>query len=204
LNRDLPEAAYDDVDYMMWAYVERRTAGFSDAGGLRGQALRSRIEQRISQWHPDLQRRIAESDERTIELFNFRAAVRIRPWQSTNITLLGDAVHAMPPVGGIGGNVALAHASKLCRLLKEAADGRTPLLTALSAYEADMIKRGFAAVAQSRLYLQLAIFPSRIVRAVARTFFRSCGAFPFLRRAVFGAGSPRPAQKSGLFATGMW
>jgi 2-polyprenyl-6-methoxyphenol hydroxylase-like FAD-dependent oxidoreductase len=189
LNRDLPGADREDVDYIMWAYVARRSGDLSTADGLRGQALRDRVAQRISPWHPDLRRLIAESDEGTIEQFDFRAAVRIRPWQSTNITLLGDAVHAMPPVGGIGGNIALADASELCRSLKAAADGWTSLLKALSAYEADMIKRGFAAVDQSRLYLQLAIFPSRIVRAVARTFFRSCGAFPFLRRAVFGTGS---------------
>jgi 2-polyprenyl-6-methoxyphenol hydroxylase-like FAD-dependent oxidoreductase len=188
LNRDVPWADWEVVDYLMWAYVARRSAGFSDADGLHGRSLRDRVEQRSSRWHPALRRLIAESDESTIELFNFRAAVRIRPWQSTNVTLLGDAVHAMPPVGGIGGNVALADASKLCRSLQAAANGRTPLLTALNAYETDMIKRGFAAVGQSRLYLQLAIFPSRIVRAVARTFFRSCGALPFLRRAVFGTG----------------
>jgi 2-polyprenyl-6-methoxyphenol hydroxylase-like FAD-dependent oxidoreductase len=101
LNRDLPGADREDVDYIMWAYVARRSGDFSTADGLRGQALRDRVEQRISPWHPDLQRLIADSDEGTIEQFDFRAAVRIRPWQSTNITLLGDAVHAMPPVGGM-------------------------------------------------------------------------------------------------------
>jgi 2-polyprenyl-6-methoxyphenol hydroxylase-like FAD-dependent oxidoreductase len=181
----------EDVDYIMWAYVARRPTRPSDANDLHGESLRDWVAQRISGWHPFLQRLIAESEAHSVEVFDFRSATRIRPWDSTNITLLGDAVHAMPPVGGIGGNVALSDANALCDVLKSVADGKASLLPALGTYEADMITRGFAAVNQSRLYLQLAIFPSRLVRAVARAFFRSCGALPFLRRAVFG-GDGRP------------
>jgi len=188
-NADLAKTDGEDVDYIMWAYVSRRTPGLPDANDLHGTALRAWVERRVCGWHSSLQRLIAESDERSVEVFDFRSAARIRPWESTNVTLLGDAVHAMPPVGGIGGNVALSDASKLCEALRTVAAGRSSLLPALSAYEAEMIKRGFAAVEQSRLYLQLAIFPSRLGRAAARAFFWSCGALPFLRRAVFGTGS---------------
>ena len=41
----------------------------------------------------------------------------MKPWQTGNVTLLGDAVHNMPPVGGLGGNAALYDASRLCRAL---------------------------------------------------------------------------------------
>jgi hypothetical protein len=60
---------------------------------------------------------------------------------------------------------------------------------AICRYEAETIKQGFAAVAQSRLYLKLAICRSRIVRAIARAFFRVCGAVPLLRRSIFEDGS---------------
>jgi len=191
LSSDLAKADADEADYIMWAYVARKSidssADSSAMARLHGEALRSRVEQSVSHWHAGLRRLIAESDASSVQLFDFRAAARIRPWQSTNVTLVGDAAHAMPPVGGIGGNIALCDAAKLSRALKDVAEGKTPLVAALSSYEADMLKRGFAAVGQSRLYLQLAISPSRMLRAVARAFFRACGAAPSLRRAVFGS-----------------
>jgi 2-polyprenyl-6-methoxyphenol hydroxylase-like FAD-dependent oxidoreductase len=128
LSSDLAKADAEEADYIMWAYVARRriesSADSSAMAGLHGEALRGRVEQSISHWHADLRRLIAESDASSIQLFDFRAAARIRPWQSTNVTLLGDAVHAMPPVGGIGGNVALCDAARLSRALKEVAEGQ--------------------------------------------------------------------------------
>jgi 2-polyprenyl-6-methoxyphenol hydroxylase-like FAD-dependent oxidoreductase len=179
----------EDRDYLMWAFVAHRSIYPAGVDELHGQALRDLVIWRMSGWHPALRRLVAESNENTIDLFQFRAAARVRPWPSANVTLLGDAIHAMPPVGGIGGNIALCDASRLCGALDRVAKGNALVATALSAYEADMIKRGFAAVAQSRLYLQLAIFPSRLLRAIARTFFRLCGTFPPLRRAIFNEAS---------------
>lgn len=91
----------------------------------------------------------------------------------------------MPPVGGLGRNAALADASSLHRARVTISEGRVPLETALREYEAQMLRRGFATVAQARLYLRLAIFP-RSVRAGARGFLWTCGRLPARRRVVFG------------------
>jgi 2-polyprenyl-6-methoxyphenol hydroxylase-like FAD-dependent oxidoreductase len=99
---------------------------------------------------------------------------------------MGDAIHAMPPVGGMGGNMALCDASRLCDALQAAARGEAGLAEALGAYEDEMLTRGFGAVREARLYLRLAISRSRLLRMTARTFFRACGSIPPLRRAVFG------------------
>ena len=101
---------------------------------------------------------------------------------------MGDAIHAMPPVGGMGGNMALCDASRLCGALRAAARGEAGLPEALGVYEDEMLARGFGAVREARLYLRLAIDPSRLLRSAARIFFRGCGAIPPLRRAVFGGG----------------
>jgi 2-polyprenyl-6-methoxyphenol hydroxylase-like FAD-dependent oxidoreductase len=174
-----------DYDYVMWAFVAHRRAYPKDLGQARGKALRDYVEQRMSGWHPDLRRMVRETDPDTVELFDFTAAKRMKPWQTGNVTLLGDAVHNMPPVGGLGGNAALYDASRLCRALTAVDRGERELEPALREYEADMIENGFSSVRESLLYLWLAILPSRIVRGVARSFFRLCGAIPPLKRAVF-------------------
>lgn len=175
----------DDPDYLMWAFVTRKVGAAAGAKPT-GAALCSLVLERVADWSQDLKRLIAETPTNTIECFEFRAAERVRPWTAGAVTLLGDAIHAMPPVGGLGGNAALADARSLCAALQKAASGAKTLKLALGGYEREMLERGFAMVDQSRLYLQLAIFPSRLVRAAARTFFRACGASPTLKRLVFG------------------
>ena len=100
------------------------------------------------------------------------------------MTLLGDAIHYMPPVGGMGGNTALQDAQRLCAALA-AADGAGPLATALRDYQAEMLDRGVKTVRGVRLYTRMAISRSRLLRTTARAFFRLCGAVGPLRRAVF-------------------
>ncbi|WP_166877521.1 FAD-dependent monooxygenase [Enterobacter sp. Ap-1006] len=64
-------------------------------------------------------------------------------WQPGNVTLLGDAVHAMSPAGGIGANTALRDAADLATALH----GKG--LSGLAEYERLMLARGKAAVADS-------------------------------------------------------
>lgn len=62
------------------------------------------------------------------------------------MTLLGDAVHAMPPTGGVGANTALQDAATLSGELIAAARGDTDVIAALAAYEQVMLPRGFDVV----------------------------------------------------------
>jgi 2-polyprenyl-6-methoxyphenol hydroxylase-like FAD-dependent oxidoreductase len=173
-------------DYVMWAFVaNRHTFPAGRAGRVEQRLLQSQIEQRMTRWHPTLRRIIADTDASTVQAFNFAASATIKPWASTNVTLLGDALHYMPPVGGMGGNAALHDASLLCRALQTVANGEASLLPALHACEAEMIAHGFGAVRASLMYTKLAISRFRPLRTMARTFFRVCGAVPPLRRAIF-------------------
>jgi 2-polyprenyl-6-methoxyphenol hydroxylase-like FAD-dependent oxidoreductase len=60
------------------------------------------------------------------------------------VTLLGDAVHSMPPTGGIGANTALRDAQLLTSNLARAVAGDWRLLDAVAEYEAQMRDYGFA------------------------------------------------------------
>ncbi|MEQ4724421.1 NAD(P)/FAD-dependent oxidoreductase [Nonomuraea sp. B19D2] len=189
LDPDLLTQDAKDDDYVMWAYVAHRRALPANlldtpAGG-RGQRLRELVTSRLIDWHPGLRELIAQTPADTVERFDFATAEPVKPWPTTNVTVLGDAIHSMPPVGGLGGNAALYDADALRRALIAVSQGEADLLPAIAEYERAMLKNGFAAVRAATMYLRLATLPNRAVRIIARTFFRLCGVLPPLRRAIF-------------------
>ncbi|MDQ2790790.1 MAG: FAD-dependent monooxygenase [Actinomycetota bacterium] len=54
------------------------------------------------------------------------------------MTLVGDAIHSISPVGGLGGNAALRDANLLCATLTAVRDGQAPLVPALHRYEVEL------------------------------------------------------------------
>jgi 2-polyprenyl-6-methoxyphenol hydroxylase-like FAD-dependent oxidoreductase len=169
--------------YMLWAFIAPADAYPPDAGSLDGRALQRFVGQMISAWHPDLRRLVAESDPGSMSFNPFKTMAPVAPWASTNVTLLGDAIHNMPPVGGLGGNMALRDASLLARKLMAVQCSELPLLSAIQEYEAEMRVYGFAAVNAVLENTQLATSGNRIAREIGKTWFRLCNAMPPLKRA---------------------
>ena len=66
-----------------------------------------------------------------------------------NVTLLGDAIHAMTPTLGRGANIAMRDGALLGRHLEEVVHGRRTLPEALGEYEAEMTRYGFDVVRKS-------------------------------------------------------
>jgi 2-polyprenyl-6-methoxyphenol hydroxylase-like FAD-dependent oxidoreductase len=116
--------------------------------------LRALALQRIDAWHPTLRRMVAASDLGTMLLTPIRSAAPLEAWSTTNVTLLGDAIHSMPPTGGIGANTALRDAALLTTKLASVAGGERRLLPSIADYEAEMRDYGFAAVRSSLHDLQ--------------------------------------------------
>jgi 2-polyprenyl-6-methoxyphenol hydroxylase-like FAD-dependent oxidoreductase len=135
-------------------------------------------------WHPDLRRITAEAEPGSISLNPLKVSTLIDPWESTNVTLLGDAIHNMPPVGGLGGNIALRDAAALVQALTTAQRGTLPLLSAIGAYESEMRAYGFAAVRAAMGYMQQAITRKRISRLGSRAWFRLCRTLPVCKQMV--------------------
>ncbi len=67
----------------------------------------------------------------------------------TNVTLLGDAIHAMTPTLGRGANLAMRDGALLGRALRSTARGEAELPTALAAYELEMLRYGFEVVREA-------------------------------------------------------
>lgn len=182
-----------DGDYILWALVARRDAYPEGAQDFDGQQLRTLAGSMTAGWHPGLRRMIADSRPADIELFDFATSTPVKPWQSSAVTLLGDAIHSMLPTGGEGGNTALRDAMLLTAKLAAVDRGEVPLLTAIAAYEREMLGYGFAAVKRALSNARMGISASRVNRGFARAFFRVCQAVPPLKRMVFGERWAEPA-----------
>ncbi len=136
-------------DYLMWSLNAPRiqfAASDDELFRMDGMVLRQLVLQQIKSWHPNLRALIAASDPSEIFPIAVRVSVPCEPWQSTPVTLLGDAIHAMSPAGGSGANMALLDARLLCEALISVAHEERPLLQAIHEYEARMLKDGFEAV----------------------------------------------------------
>jgi 2-polyprenyl-6-methoxyphenol hydroxylase-like FAD-dependent oxidoreductase len=99
-----------------------------------------------TEWHPTVRDLVAYADVDTFFPITIRASEPVDAWQSGPVTLLGDAIHTMPPTGGVGANTALRDAATLS---SELLSGGRPLIDAIAAYERVMLPRGFDTVEHS-------------------------------------------------------
>ena len=169
-------------DYLLWAFIARASEYPVGMSSLDEDGLLHVVDQMMEGWHPDLRRVVAASDPSSVSFSSFKASMLTNPWESTNVTLLGDAIHNMPPVGGLGGNMALRDAWSLARALTDVQQGTSSLLPALQAYEAEMRAYGFDAVRAALGYTQQAVTTKRMERLGSRTWFRICRAIPPLKQ----------------------
>lgn len=100
-------------------------------------------------WHPVVRKLYAHADADRFFPITVRAGQRVEAWESGPVTLLGDAIHTMPPTGGVGASTALQDFATLAGELLSAARGEQSLIDAVAAYEHIMLPRGFDTVDSS-------------------------------------------------------
>jgi 2-polyprenyl-6-methoxyphenol hydroxylase-like FAD-dependent oxidoreductase len=104
----------------------------------------------VADWHPAVREIYARADIQSFFPITFRVSERIPAWAPGPVTMLGDAVHTMPPTAGAGANTALADAATLAEEILSSARGEKSLVEAVAAYQEIMLPRGFAAIDNSR------------------------------------------------------
>jgi 2-polyprenyl-6-methoxyphenol hydroxylase-like FAD-dependent oxidoreductase len=148
-----PGLEFDDVeDYYMSVFsVHRGELGLTDEEffAMTGRQLCDLVLDRTSGWHPDLHGVFGQAEPEQTFPVALRATLPILPWKSGTIVPLGDAVHAMPPSGGVGANTAVRDASALCRALVAVDRGKQSLAEAVAAYEEAMTGYATEAVVMS-------------------------------------------------------
>ena len=176
--------------YLMWAFGARREklglAG-RDTDQMSGDELRKIVIKAMTMqvWDQRFRDLVHLADSATINAITIRTAVPVAPWVTRRITLLGDAIHSMTPYRGIGANVALKDAMRLCRALAAADRGERPLIDAIHGYETDMLDYGFRAVRTSLHAMNQAIVESRVRSVLSRTALRVIDRVPAFKRAMF-------------------
>lgn len=143
--RSRPDGASDYV--MTTLVVTRQRLGIPDDDlyRLAPDELWQIAVKLTANWHPAVRDLFAYADGDTFFPITIRAGVRVEPWEPGPVTLLGDAIHPMPPTGGVGANTALRDAATLAgELLSD-----RPLVDAVGAYERVMRPRGFDTVDDS-------------------------------------------------------
>ncbi|GAA3441435.1 FAD-dependent oxidoreductase [Planomonospora venezuelensis] len=185
LDENSPE--WDATSYVLWAYgcARRMLPAGVDLRSCTGEDLRDVVAVMVRQWHPDLRTLVTESDPQTVALLPIRTSVPIDPWETGNITLLGDAIHSMTPMRGIGANTALRDGHLLSRCLTDAWNGEKDLLQAVEEYETAMREYGFAAVRASRRTAQQFVADSGLGRIAFKQFLRFAERFPWLKHRMF-------------------
>ncbi|MDR7301983.1 FAD-dependent oxidoreductase [Haloactinomyces albus] len=149
----VPDARLDPVpDYLMWLQlapvgdlpIREQALWRTDSATLHGIAL-----DMLDGWHPTLRRLVERADKPSTFPLSVRAVLPVNPWQTSNVTLLGDAIHAMAPIGGRGANTALCDAASLSAKLRAADRGQLSLYPAIAEYESRMREQGQEAVIAS-------------------------------------------------------
>jgi len=183
-----PGFLFDNTrDYIMWGVWGARKNLPADPASLSGEKLIHIAAEMTQDWHPNMRRLLELTDPSTAFRVNIRTSVPLSPWQTSNVTLLGDAVHTMTPGRGVGANTALRDAALLCKRLTEVTAGAKPLIEALHQYEVEMLKYSSQAVLESRKQMDAADIIhrpvlGRIQLAVMRAGMRFVNAVPALKR----------------------
>ncbi len=181
-----PSAAARE-DYLLWGFSARRERFGSGEPFVKAAPadLTTLVGRMIADWRPELQRIVRESDPESISWFAVKTSTRVQPWTTRNVTLLGDALHSMPPYRGVGANAALWDAA-LLRETIVAREAEAPLLTRLAEYERKMIDHGFRAVETSLAAMRRFHAESAFERFTTKAFFRAADRVPALRPLLMG------------------
>jgi 2-polyprenyl-6-methoxyphenol hydroxylase-like FAD-dependent oxidoreductase len=170
-------------DHVIWVLVSSRTAyRDADPKTMDGELIGALALRMTKDWHPVLRNLIAASDQKSISAVPVLTSIPIEPWKSTNITLLGDAIHTMTPLQGLGGSSALRDAGFLHSELVEVSRGRRTLIMAIREYEKAMIEYGFAAVRRLAWFGNIVVSESRLLRGALKAGLRIATRIPSLRR----------------------
>jgi salicylate hydroxylase len=92
----------------------------------------------VADWHPALRGLVQRIDRATMFATHFKRLDPTPAWEPSNVTVMGDAIHAMLPTFGMGGNTSLRDAAILAGELAGVQRGERELAEAIGAYEAAM------------------------------------------------------------------
>jgi salicylate hydroxylase len=184
-----PDASTDMPTHLFWVLLAR-----AESLGLRpgahaydGNDLQGRARVRVEHWHPLLRNLVDAADPSTIVGIPLHTSIPVPRWQTSRVTLLGDAIHTMTPLQGLGGNTALVDAAILGHNLVEASMTGGDVVAAIGAYETVMHEYAFDAVQRS-LQVSSGLTSTNVFGRLAfRTVLRAANRLPWLHTRLFAS-----------------
>ncbi len=161
--------------YVFWSVGSSREHFPANVEDMAPERLLQLADHMTDGWHPRLKNMIRRANLDTVQLIKFRTSVRVEAWTPGPVTLLGDAIHSMPPSGGLGANTALMDASVLCESLRDFKNGRSTLVGAVGDYEKKMFSYAFPAVDVSMSNLRRLANENVLSRRVKRVGMKIVG-----------------------------
>lgn len=127
-------------DYIYWVLLVRReyfSIPDTELLSLSNEQSSDLAVSLTEKWHPNIKPVITHQDRTQTATLRIHSVDPAMPdWRaSANVTLLGDAVHAMPPTGGMGVNTALRDANDLAQRIVGARDSQQTLDGLVDGYE---------------------------------------------------------------------
>jgi 2-polyprenyl-6-methoxyphenol hydroxylase-like FAD-dependent oxidoreductase len=177
----------DLPDHLFWVLLARAEVLGLQPGAHRhdGEELRRRARGCVERWHPLLPALVEASEPGSIIGVPLHTSVRVPSWCPSRVTLLGDAIHTMTPLQGLGGNTAFVDAAILGHNLVEAATCGGDLVGAIGVYEAAMRDYGFDAVQRSLQVSSAVTSTSVFGRWAFRNVLRVANRQPWLHGQLF-------------------
>jgi 2-polyprenyl-6-methoxyphenol hydroxylase-like FAD-dependent oxidoreductase len=177
-------------DYVMWALLFPQEELPPDVHMHSADALHHLALEAARDFHPVLRHFVERADVDYTTPVTLSAAKRPTTWPVSRATLMGDAVHVMPPFTGQGGNSALRDAALLGERIQHAARQGEPLDQAIRIYQEEMIAYAFPEVDASMKMMRRSTINNAVVRwAMLR-------AVPWLR-SLTGRSTPPMTRVNG-------
>lgn len=119
--------------YIAWSVTGPETE--YPPAGTPESMLRAFLDRQLAGWHPDLLALVDRPSQPALERYVFYAGTGVPVWPTSRVTILGDAIHAVPPSGAIGGTTAIRDAGHLVAAIHRSSDSRADLLQHIHGYE---------------------------------------------------------------------
>ncbi len=163
-------------DYMMWAVALRQKrsddlrAGSPDSATMIQIALRG-----IDGFDQDFRELIGNTEPSDTVLVPIRAMPHLKKWRPSRVTMIGDAIHTMPPFGAHGANTSLKDAQMLSSAL--AGSTHASLVRSIASYESNMRSYSDRAVRSALRLMKLATADFPFKKTILLAVLRVAGAF---------------------------
>ncbi|MFD2614988.1 FAD-dependent oxidoreductase [Paenibacillus gansuensis] len=140
------ELIHPEEPYVVWSMAAPPSVYRSNPLSLTSRELIQETLFHIRRWEPGYIRIVEQAVPESAAAFPFSFPSALGPWTSPRVTLIGDAIHPMPPTAGLGASTAMIDAITLAKSLVASTD----VPAALEAYQKAMLQYAPRAVDEAR------------------------------------------------------